>query len=116
MYGNQEEQGTPSEEGQSVKIDELGLSVQNLTADMAKALKLGTQKGVIITDVDQNGPAADKGLQAQMVITRVERQDVTNVTQFKSAVQAALKERGSVLLRVFSEGMSRFVLIGPKEK
>ncbi len=99
----------------STDLKKLGLSVQNLTPDVAQRLGISPAKGVLITDVDQNGPAAQKGLQPQMVITGVEKQQVNNVSELQRAVNQALKQQGMVLLHVTVEGRSRLVLIEPNE-
>ena len=52
----------------------LGITVQTLTADVAEAFGLAAAKGVLISDVDRGGPAAEAGLQRGMVITSANRQ------------------------------------------
>jgi S1-C subfamily serine protease len=52
----------------------IGLSIEELTPDIANALGLGDKHGVIITDVETNSPAARAGLQKNMIITMVDGQ------------------------------------------
>ena len=40
----------------------LGVVIQNVDEKLAKALKLPTTKGVLISDIDPQGPAAKAGL------------------------------------------------------
>ena len=71
-------------------------------------------KGVVIDSVEDNSQAADKGLQAGMVIDRVGEKAVANAQEFSTAIAAALKS-GSVRLRVgMPDGGRRFVLLTPK--
>ena len=81
---------------------ELGLSLQPLTADLARASKLpATARGVIITAVDPSSDASDQGLQRGDLIMTVNRQLVTTPAQVTAAVGAARRAgRTSVLLLV----------------
>jgi len=52
----------------------IGLSVEELTPQVAETLGLGDKRGVIITDVEPGSPAARAGLQKNMIITTVDGQ------------------------------------------
>jgi serine protease Do len=52
----------------------IGLSVEELTPEIATTLGLGDKRGVIISDVESNSPAARAGLQKNMIITTVDGQ------------------------------------------
>lgn len=52
----------------------IGLSIEELTPQMAKTLGLGDKRGVIINEVDPDSPAARAGLQKNMIITTVDGQ------------------------------------------
>ncbi|HMO01984.1 MAG TPA: DegQ family serine endoprotease [Oligoflexia bacterium] len=88
----------------------LGITVENLTAQIAK--KLGSKRisGVVVTDVDPDGPAALSGIQAKDIIFKVGNQEVTNTNEFKKAVQSQNLKTGIRLL-IESGGMDRFVLL-----
>ena len=78
----------------------LGLSLTALTPELARAANLpaGT-RGVIITAVDPNSDASDKGLQRGDLILSVNNQLVTTPAQVVAAVDVARKAgRSSVLL------------------
>ena len=80
----------------------LGLSLQALTPDLARASKLpATARGVIITAVDPSSDAADQGLQRGDLIMTVNRQPVATPAQVTAGVEAARRAgRTSVLLLV----------------
>ena len=81
----------------------LGLSLQPLTPELARAANLpATARGVIITAVDPNSDAAEKGLQRGDLIVSVNNQPVTTPAQVVAAVDAARRKAGrsSVLLLV----------------
>jgi serine protease Do len=52
----------------------IGITVDELTPQAARALELGDRHGVIITEVDRDSPAARAGLQKNMIITTVDGQ------------------------------------------
>jgi serine protease DegQ len=72
----------------------IGVEPQELNAELAEAFKLKPEAtkagGVIITGVLQSGPAAQGGIRPGDVITAVNGQPVSNVSQLLTAV-AALK-------------------------
>lgn len=90
--------------------EKLGITVQNLTNDLAKQFGFVGQKGVLVTDVESGSPAAMAGIQPGSLIQEVNRTPVENVKEFKEAVDAAAKE-GKVMLRVRYEKSSMFVVL-----
>jgi len=81
--------------------------VQELTPAIREQLGLSPRtRGVVISDLDSECPAAQQGLQPGDVIESINRQPVTAVADFdRLAPQAA----GDVLLRVNRQGTSAFV-------
>jgi S1-C subfamily serine protease len=57
----------------------IGASVQELTPDLAERLGIVASQGLLVTEVDDDGPAADAGLQRGHVIVGVEGQVPENV-------------------------------------
>ena len=87
-----------------------GLQVQELTADVAKRLKLPVQRGVIVTDVEDNSIAAAQDIQREDVITEVDGKPVTNVQSFREALNKADPKRG-VLLYLDRKGTKTFAVL-----
>ncbi len=90
-----------------------GVSVEDLTSDIARQLGLpvGT-KGVVVDNVAQGSPADDAGLQRGDVIEQVNRKPVQTAAQF----QAALRQAGNqpILLLVNHGGTTGFVVVQPE--
>ena len=80
----------------------LGLSLQPLNPQIIRALNLPEDvRGVVITSVDPNSDATEKGIRRGDVIISVNRQAVTTPAQVLAAVEAARRAgRTSVLLLV----------------
>ena len=67
-----------------------GVEVANLNSDIAQQLDLpASTKGVVVTGIDPASKMADSGLQKGDVIQQVNKQPVSNVSQFESAVRKA---------------------------
>ncbi|MBI3810153.1 MAG: Do family serine endopeptidase [Nitrospirae bacterium] len=93
----------------------LGLSVQDLTQELADKFKIKDQKGVLVNKVDPGSVAQEQGLREGDLIKEVNRQAVASAEEFKSAVAQA-KKGESVLLRVVRENRAFYSVLSPKEK
>ena len=72
----------------------LGLDLANLTDELRKKHKIKDKvKGVLITGVDANSPAAEKRLAPGMVIAEVQQQPVTNAAELQTAHRQAQEGR-----------------------
>ncbi|HKB75288.1 MAG TPA: PDZ domain-containing protein, partial [Myxococcales bacterium] len=82
--------------------DVLGVRVQDLTPELAQRARVdpGT-KGVVVTAVAPDSPAASAGLDPGDVILEINRQPVASVADYKKAI-SKLKKGDTVLLRVRS--------------
>ena len=87
-----------------------GLSVQNLTADLAEKLEHTSDEGVLIAGVAPGSVAAKAGLRKGDLILEVENQPIHSVAEFKSAVEKVMGE-DKVLLLVKHEGQARYVTV-----
>ena len=69
-------------------------------------------KGLVVTNVDQDGDAADKGVAAGDIIVSVNNQPVNTGKEIETAFADAAKSgRKAVLLQVQSKDQSRFVAL-----
>ncbi len=87
-----------------------GITVQNLTPAIRQQLGLPSQlHGVVITDIDENSPAAQQGLGQGDVIEAINRQPVNSVADFNRLAGEA--KSNDTLLRVYHQGQSFFIVI-----
>jgi serine protease Do len=90
-----------------------GLQVEPLTPAVRQQLHLGEQAhGVVISQVDPSGAAADAGIHEGDVVEEVNHQAVTNVSEFEQAMRAASGK--AILLRVVRDGSGFYVAIAGK--
>ncbi len=88
----------------------IGLTVQNLTDQIASQLGYKGDKGVVITQVDSGSPAYEAGLQSGMLIMQVNQKPVENVEEFEAELKKA-STKGSALLLVKSRNYTEYVVI-----
>src|SRR4249919_314478 len=92
----------------------LGLDLANLTDELRKKHNIKDKvKGVLITGVDANSPAAEKRLAPGMVIAEVQQQPVANATELQQRVDKLKKDgkKAAVLLVVTPDGDPSFVAL-----
>jgi len=95
--------GEAPSETQRAAIDQskVGLKVTTLTREISAQYRLPMMKGVVITQVDQGGPADETGLQPGDIIIRVGDELVTTENEFWTALGKAMAvEKHGVLLRI----------------
>ncbi len=103
------------EEKNSEKSNEngkLGLSLQPLTPEMAKQLNIPAETdGLVVTEVDPSGAAAEAGISRGDVIMEINRKSVTTIED----VQSALEKSGDkpVLLLISSKGRTVYLTVKP---
>ena len=83
----------------SPKEGKLGMSVQNITPQIAESLGLKRDNGVVITSVQPQSAAGDAGLRRGDVILRVNRKDISNVDALQNILDQA-KPGTSVLFLI----------------
>ena len=90
-----------------------GVQVQDLTSDLTQELEVPTgTHGVVVTSVDPASAAAAAELERGLVIQEVNHKPVSNVQQFKQALEGAGNR--PVLLLVMipkSKGMTRYIVV-----
>jgi serine protease Do len=92
----------------------LGIELANMSDDLRKRYKIkDTVKGVVITGVDANSPAADKRLSPGDVIVEIAQEAVASADDFQAKIDKLKKDgRKSALLLVGgADGELRFVAL-----
>jgi len=64
----------------------LGISIQELTPDLIKAMKLDISKGALIADVVKGGPADSAGIQKGDVVTAYQGKEIPNGSALQNEV------------------------------
>ena len=84
-----EEAGVAEEEGQAEETTGFGISMDDITLDIARRLELPrSTSGALVTEVEPGSPAAQGGLRRFDVITQVNGQPVTSAADAREKLQA----------------------------
>jgi serine protease Do len=84
----------------------LGLSVQQVTPEVAESLGLEKADGVIVTSVERDSPAYEAGLRRGDVILEVDRRQIKNLSDYQGAIKEV--EKGDIVLFLVQRGTGTF--------
>ena len=99
-------------EAEPSKESWLGIEVEPVTEAVARALDLDGVYGVIVTDVDPDGPSADK-LQERDVIIEIDRKAVDSMDDFREISKNLKREQRAILFRLIRNGQRTFEAVEP---
>jgi serine protease Do len=91
----------------------LGITIQNVTPEIARALGLKDETGVVVSRVEPGSPAEDAGLRRGDVIQEVNRKPVKDSQGFLRGIEEA-KDGGSILLLIQRGESNLFAAVTPK--
>ena len=90
----------------TISFESIGLTVKNLSEKEKETLN--TKSGILISNVEEFGKAADQRLGAGLVIVEADKKKVNDVASFEKIMDG--KKGKAVLLKVQDkDGNSRFV-------
>lgn len=75
----------------------LGLTVAEITPDMAKMMSLPRKRGVVVLKVAPDSPAADK-IQRGDVITRINNNPINSLEDYQNAIEEARREKADFII------------------
>ena len=91
-----------------VKSNEFGLHLKKITDPLKEKYDLKDEDALVVTRIDPNGEAYEKGIREGDIIKRVGTEKVTSVKDFKRLAEQS-RDRGTVLVLVKKpNGASRF--------
>ena len=90
--------------------EELGLQLQEITPELARAHELASDTGLIVTDLDPAGVAADAGIRRGDIILEINQSPVRTIAEFQKKV-AAVKEGEMMLFLVKRREGSLYIAV-----
>ena len=95
----------------------LGVQTSEVNTEKAKELKLPAERGVLLTEIVSDGPAAKAGLKANDVVTEFNGQRIEGAAQFRRMIRETPSGR-TVQLTVWRDGraQSLSVTLGESEQ
>lgn len=94
---------------------ELGLTVQDISPEIARRFRLSTTEGVIVAEVEPGSPAERAGLQPRDIISEVNGKAIKDVTDYNKAI-VSLKEGENIVLLVRRGEYTIFQVVKPRKK
>jgi len=91
--------------------ESLGLSVQELTPELAESLGLEGEKGVVVSSVRGGSPASEAGLQRGDLIQEIERESIEGMDDYTRIMRESAS-KDQILMVVRHEGHTRYVVLG----
>ena len=110
--GDNEEGDAPKPKPQGTKL--LGLTLSRLSEDAREQFSLGEDaKGVVITEVDENSKAYEKGVRAGNLIVEVAQEEVATPAEVRDRVKALRDDgrKNALLLVATASGDLQFVVL-----
>ncbi len=88
----------------------VGMSVQELTPELAKSLGIDDKKGILISNVEGDSPAARAGLRRGDLILQINQEDVVDLNKYRE-IMAKVKKQDSILVLIKRDNHHSFVVI-----
>jgi serine protease Do len=92
----------------------LGMTVQNLTPEIARGLGLKSETGVVVASVVPGSPAAKADVRSGDVIQQVNKKPVKDVEDFKTKIENS-KDQETILLLIQRGNSTLFAALTPKK-
>lgn len=103
--------GDPDGSGPQNQGGKLGLSLEPVTPQVSKQLGLDAAEGLVVTEIDPNGPAAEAGMARGDVVLEINRKAVSSVNDVRSALDNSGEK--PILLLVSRKGQTTYLTIRP---
>lgn len=81
-----------------------GLTVESIDGQLARRMGINAEKGVVVSSVEPNSPAAKAGLQVGFVILSIDGTEVNSISEFRDVMSAAKKRmesEGRKIIRLY---------------
>ncbi|MDP3859290.1 MAG: DegQ family serine endoprotease [Stagnimonas sp.] len=97
-------------ESGSVTRGRIGVQGQDLTPELAKSFGLNNARGVVVSRIVPNGPAAKAGLKVEDIILKANGREVTDFNQLRTVI-GLLRVGEKVQLDILREGKPRSISV-----
>ena len=95
--------------------ESVGLRVEAITPELARSLRLDNTKGVVVSRVTPDSPAAEAGIQRGDIVREVNRQPVTDMESYSEAT-SHLTPNTPALFLLERRGSSLYVALKPTKE
>ena len=113
--GKLDEEQAGSGGGKSQVSEKLGLTLQELTPELAKTMNIKDDKGLIVSDVAPGSAAAMNGIKRGAIILEINQKPVQKLAEFVEILKKT-KDGDNILLWIKEGDHRRFVVLKNKQK
>lgn len=92
------------------KEEELGLTVQELTRELAESLSIEEEDGVVVSGVTRGGPAYEAGLRRGDLIVEIENEPIKDMDDYKKVIKKTSSKK-QLLMVIMREGHTSYVVL-----
>jgi serine protease Do len=89
--------------------EQLGMTVGDVTPDVARQMGLSDIQGVLVSEIDPSGPAAEAGLREGDIILEVNRRGIRDTEEYLEALQNRADD--TILLLVARDDNTLYVAL-----
>lgn len=100
----------PTEVAKAPGRKPLGITVQNITPEIARSLGLEPGSGVVISGVEPGSPAAKAGIRSGDVIQEINREPIKDADEFNRAIESA-KDQENILFLIRRGESNLFIVV-----
>ena len=92
------------------RFDDIGITVKNLTEELAYKWRIKEQSGVVVTRIKEYSPAFNSGMRVGDLIREIERKPVGDSKDYKS-IMTEHRERKHLLMLIQRAGVNKYVVV-----
>jgi serine protease Do len=92
--------------------ENFGMTVQDITPDIARYLGIASRVGVIVVDVKDGSPADEKGIQPQDIILEVNKVKISSLKDYQREISK--KSAKNSILLLIKRGKAKYFVSLPK--
>ncbi|MEO0281028.1 MAG: Do family serine endopeptidase [candidate division WOR-3 bacterium] len=111
--GELKENVAQKEEEKQIESKWLGIVVDDIKSEYKDQFNITVDKGVVITNIDNNSPVLEAGLRVGDVIVKIEDTKITNIADYKNAEKKYSKNE-DVLLTLKRGNLNIWVVVKTK--
>jgi serine protease Do len=109
---DKEDDATAPKVAKTTSVPEFDIKVTTLTPDARKAFDIDEKaKGIVITEIGDNSPFSDKGIQAGDVITEAGQREMKDPKDLADLAKTTVSSGKPLLLLIDRQGDLRFVAV-----
>jgi serine protease Do len=96
--------------------ESLGLRVEAITPELVRSLRLDNSKGVVVSQVAPESPAAEAGIRRGDIVREINRQPVTDMESYTEATSRLTPDSPALFLLERRGGSSFYVALKPSKE